>query len=147
MTPTKRLVCLMAGCILLLTAAGCGFKSDPTPASSADLFELEDIKTSVKSPCINVSGKISGNVRNVDELLIEIQKAGDQADCPGCPFQGDEEFTFTPNELGLISSGGVFNTVICPTQISTLYRLKVTAKSRYFGMPDSSSGEIFVQMP
>jgi len=147
MTSTKRLVWLMASCILLLTAAGCGFKSDPSPASSADLFELKDIAISVKSPCINVSGDISGNVRNVDELLIEIQKAGDQADCPGCPFKSDEEFSFTPNELGLISSSGTFNTTICPTQISTLYRLKVTAKSRFFGMPDSSSKELFVQMP
>ncbi|SIN78299.1 hypothetical protein [Halodesulfovibrio marinisediminis] len=147
MTPTKRLVCMMAACVLLITAAGCGFKSDPKPASSADLFELKTIETSVQNPCINVSGDISGNIRNVDGLLIEVQKAGEQADCPGCPFKADEEFLFTPSELGLISNNGKFNTTICPTQISTLYRLKVTAKSKYFGMPDSTRGEYFIEMP
>ncbi|MFA9394328.1 MAG: hypothetical protein ACERJ1_06370 [Halodesulfovibrio sp.] len=147
MTPTKRLVCMMAACVLIIAAAGCGFKSDPSPASSADVFKWKSIKTSVQSPCINITGNLSGNVSNVDEILVELQKAGDTADCPGCPFQSEEDFTFAPNELGLLSGGGKFDTTICPTQISTLYRLKVTAKSKYFGMPDAVSKEYFVEMP
>lgn len=147
MTPTKRLVCMMAACILVIAAAGCGFKSDPSPASSSDVSKWKSIKTSVQSPCIIVAGNLSGNVSDVDEILIELQKAGENADCPDCPFQSDEEFTFKPNELGMLSGGGKFETTICPTQISTLYRLKVTAKSKYFGMPDAVSKEHFVEMP
>ncbi|MEZ0575018.1 hypothetical protein [Halodesulfovibrio aestuarii] len=147
MTPTKRLVFMMAACILIITATGCGFKSDPSPTSSADLFEWDSIKTSVQSPCINIAGDLSGNVSNVEEVLFELQKAGDNADCPGCPFKADESFALTPRELGLLSNNGQFTTTICPTQISTLYRMKVTAKSRYFGMPNAVSKEHFIEMP
>lgn len=147
MTPTKRLVCMMAACILMIAATGCGFKSDPSPASSDDVFKWKSIETSVQSPCINVAGDLSGNISNIDEILIELQKVDDGADCPGCPFQSDEEFVFAPNELGLLSNRGKFKATICPTQISTLYRMKVTAKSMYFGMPDAVSKEHFVDMP
>ncbi|MCT4534879.1 hypothetical protein [Halodesulfovibrio sp.] len=147
MTPIKRLTCVMAACVLVIAVAGCGFKSDPTPASSSDYFKWSSIETSVQPPCINVNGKLSGNMTNIDEILIELQKAGEEADCPGCPFQSDEEFIFSPGELGLISNSGQFKTSICPTQISSLYRMKVTAKSKYFGMPDAVSKEYFIEMP
>lgn len=147
MTPNKRLICITAASVLLMALTACGFKSDPTPASTSDNFRWASIKTSVQPPCINVTGDINGNVTNVDEVLIELQKAGEEADCPTCPFKSDEEFVFTPGELGLISNSGRFDTSICPTEISSLYRMKVTAKSKYFGMPDAVSKEYFVEMP
>ena len=143
----NRFLFLLLACALMLTLTGCGFKSDPSPSSSDDNFKWGSIKTTVKAPCITVSGDISCNVRNVDEILIEIQKAGEEADCPTCPFRSDEEFAFTPGELGLLSNSGKFDAQICPTQISSLYRMKVTAKSKYYGMPDAVSKEIFIEMP
>ena len=143
----KRCLTLVIACLSLAILAGCGFKSDPTPANGDDLFSLKSIKVTAESPCIAVSGEVSGNEINVDELLFEVQKAGEEADCPTCPFKSDEQFIFTPGELGLISNGGKFDARFCPTQISSLYRVRVTAKSKFFGLPDSISKEHFVEMP
>ena len=147
MIPKNRSILLAITCLCLVLLSGCGFKSDPAPASDDDSFTLKSIKATAEAPCIAVSGEVSGNEVNVEELLIEVQKAGEESDCPTCPFQSDEEFVFNPGELGLISNGGEFNARFCPTQISSLYRVRVTAKSKFLGLPDSISKEHFVEMP
>ncbi|MCG8530823.1 MAG: hypothetical protein MI749_09175 [Desulfovibrionales bacterium] len=143
----KRNVLLLVTCMCLLIVTGCGFKSDPSPASKDDSFNWSSLTVTAVSPCISVEGDINGKVASVDEIIFEVQKAGEEADCPTCPFSADEEFVFEPSELGLLSNSGKFEARFCPTQISTLYRVKATAKSKFLGMPDAVSKEHFVEMP
>ena len=147
MIPTKRYAIILASCLSLLIAAGCGFKSDPSPISSSDLFRWDSVKAEAIDPCVKVTAKLAGNIRDVSKIVIEVQKAGEQADCPDCPFSADEEFEFSPSELSLLVNSGKFEARFCPTQVSNMYRWKMKAKSRYFGMPDATTRERFIQMP
>lgn len=105
--------------------ASCGKKAWPEPPDTSASFNWVRAKAVAEGGCLKVDAELSGNTRNVDFVVLELQTAGNAGDCPGCPFNPDERAEFSDNKLGISSTQKDFTLRYCPTRPSSAYRWRL----------------------
>lgn len=125
---------------------GCGKRGWPQPANTNDSFQWLRASAKPENGCMRIDAELSGNLRNVDYITLELQTAGTAEDCPTCPFNPNERTEFTPEQLGMTSQIGAMSTSYCPKRQSSAYRWRLIGVNIHSSLENVISSVHSVEM-
>ncbi len=139
------LFCLALSAALPL--GGCGKSGMPLPKKTQDTFTITDQALSPMGDCLVASGTVSGAIRNVELLTLELAPIGAYDDCPGCPFVPREYGEFTASGARLDAETGRFLFSFCPASAAPMYRWRLVGRNVFPGLPFAETTPRVMVMP
>ena len=126
-------LCLFC-CLLLGTVLACGKKGDPLPQRIDQLFSWRNVfVTLTPEGGLSVAGSVSGAVRNVQSMKLEVEPLDDA--CPTCPFIPLEIFPVSLNEAWE-GSGPSFSFTVFPVTKASAYRWRLVGQNVVPSLPE-----------
>ena len=125
--------CLLLGAACLL--AGCGKSGMPSPKKTQDTFTITGHALAPMGDCVVARGAVSGAIRNVEFITLELAPINSYDDCPGCPFAARESGEFTAADAQLDETTGQFMFSFCPAETAPMYRWRLVGKNAFRGLP------------
>lgn len=112
-----------------LLAFGCGKKAMPTPQNESEMFQWKSAVASYHSGCLNISAELSGNVSNIDGILLQVQPLSSADSCLGCPFLAEEEQDYTYSDVVLPGTGNNIAMNFCPQTKAEAYQWRLIGRN------------------
>ncbi len=103
----KRKYSKMFFVFILLFCISCGKKEWPKPIKKEDMFSFSKIYAKYKGNCLEIKGEILGNVRNLKQIVLEMETSKDV--CKKCPFSPDVKITYIPTQNPKKQKGSLIN--------------------------------------
>lgn len=129
---SKATVLTIIACTMLTSAmlvVGCGKKAMPTPQDSREEFQWKSAVASYHAGCLNISAQLSGNVSNIDGILLQVQSMSSGDSCQGCPFLPQEEQTYGYNDVVLPGTGNNIAMNFCPATKAEAYQWRLIGRN------------------
>ncbi|MFI3272017.1 MAG: hypothetical protein R3Y11_07960 [Pseudomonadota bacterium] len=128
-------VALVAVLVCLMFAFGCGKKAMPTPQDSSEEFYWKNAVASYHNGCLNISAELTGNVSNLDGIVLQVQAMTSDNSCQGCPFLPEEEQTYEYRDIALPGNGNNIAMNFCPKTKAAAYQWRLIGRNVIRTMP------------
>lgn len=116
--------------IVMSTAMfGCGKKGMPKPQDKTEAFAWESAVASYNNGCINISAELSGNVSNIDGIILQVEPMSSADSCVGCPFIAKEEQGYEYNSIVLSGSETSVAINFYPSVKAEAYRWRLIGRN------------------
>lgn len=124
---------------MILFFVGCGKKYWPAPIVEEEIFKFSDIKGTITNNCIEVSGKITGNSKNIKEIVLEIESKGS---CDRCPFLPDKKILISKVDKEFKMIDNFFSVRYCMKDSMDVSRIRLVGLNRFSQLKPSYSDVI-----
>lgn len=128
----KATIVAVIACAMLassIIAVGCGKKAMPKPQDSREEFQWKSAVASYHAGCLNISAQLSGNVSNIDGILLQVQSMSSGDSCQGCPFLPQEEQIYEYNDVVLPGTGNNIAMNFCPATKAEAYQWRLIGRN------------------
>lgn len=124
-------------CILLALTilTGCGKKAMPQPKDSKEYFAWKNSVATSSGDCINISAELSGAIRNIDGILLEVEPVGANNTCYECPFLPTERQSYNYDNVVLDGKRYQIAMTFCPETKSPAYRWRLVGRNVFRTFP------------
>lgn len=112
-----------------LLAFGCGKKDMPKPQNESEMFQWKSAVASFHAGCLNISAELSGNVGNIDGILLQVQPLPSDDSCLGCPFLPEEEQDYDYDDIVLPGTGNYIAMNFCPNTKAKAYQWRLIGRN------------------
>lgn len=142
---TKHSLVMLA--LLPVLALGCGKKAMPEAQDAREKFTWKSAKATATANCLDINAELSGNLRNIAGVVLELEQAGTGEDCPNCPFLPVERKEFAIDNLSAQGKAGRIELDYCPETKAPAYRWRLVARNVYRSFPYQLTPVQTVVMP
>ncbi len=114
--------------MLVIFLGGCGKKYWPAPVVEQERFKFYGLQGKVIDNCIEISGKIEGNTKNLKDIALELEF---NESCYRCPFLPDKKVLISRADKGFKISGNTFFVRYCFESLNKVSRIRLVGFNRF----------------
>lgn len=139
----KRTFLVLSLVILGACLWGCGKKAWPEPEEGAQRFSWETVYGAREESCLVITARLSGNMDNLRDIILELAETATDTDCPGCPFHPREKVRYELSDPSIEIKGKRIILRHCGLDEDAIYRFRLVGNNVHDAFAPESSAVVF----